>query len=70
MPVIKIKWAKSLSWTITDKDGDKWNPFFLIGNVERGKLKAHSIILGPIHLMVGFIRNGMGRIKCNDKEAV
>ena len=60
MPVIKIKWAKSLSWTITDKDGDKWNPALYIGSVGHGGLKAYSIILGPIHLMVGFIRNGMG----------
>ena len=67
MPVIKIKLVKSL-WTITDKDGDKWNPALYIGSVGHGGLKAYTIIFGPIHLMIGFIRNGMERIKGNDKD--
>ena len=52
-PIVRMKWAKSLSWTITDQDGDKWNPALYIGSVGHGELKAYTIIFGPIHLMIG-----------------
>jgi len=54
IPVFSLKCAKSLSWTITDKDGDKWNPLFFIGSVDHRDLKAFTIILGPIHFIIGW----------------
>ena len=54
IPIISIKWAKSFSWTITDKDGDKWNPMFFVGTVDHRDLKAFTFICGPVHFMIGW----------------